>query len=114
VLVLGVHPVEDAAAARRGRPRANDAAATAHVDVDAALGWRDFMVSNYSDAGQERWLAKNGIDLLRGTGRLAGPGVVKVNGVRHSADHVVLANGADPVIPPIPGAAGAGRDLDEP
>jgi pyruvate/2-oxoglutarate dehydrogenase complex dihydrolipoamide dehydrogenase (E3) component len=26
-----------------------------------------------------------------------------VNGVRHSADHVVLANGADPVIPPIPG-----------
>jgi pyruvate/2-oxoglutarate dehydrogenase complex dihydrolipoamide dehydrogenase (E3) component len=82
---------------------ANDAAATAHVDVDAALGWRDFMVSNYSDAGQERWLAKNGIDLLRGTGRLAGPGVVKVNGVRHSADHVVLANGADPVIPPIPG-----------
>ena len=61
------------------------------------------MVSNYSDAGQERWLAKNGIDLLRGTGRLAGPGVVKVNGVRHSADHVVLANGADPVIPPIPG-----------
>jgi pyruvate/2-oxoglutarate dehydrogenase complex dihydrolipoamide dehydrogenase (E3) component len=37
---------------------ANDAAATAHVDVDAALGWRDFMVSNYSDAGHERWLAK--------------------------------------------------------
>jgi pyruvate/2-oxoglutarate dehydrogenase complex dihydrolipoamide dehydrogenase (E3) component len=86
---------------------ANDAAATAHVDIDAALGWRDFMVSNYSDAGQQRWLANNGIDLLRGTGRLAGPGVVEVDGVPHSADHVVLANGADPVIPPIPGL----RDL---
>jgi dihydrolipoamide dehydrogenase len=82
---------------------ANDAAATAQVDVDAALAWRDFMVSNYSDVGQERWLADNGIDLFRGTGRLAGPGVVEVNGVRHTADHVVLANGADPVIPPIPG-----------
>ena len=45
----------------------------------------------------------NGIDLLRGTGRLAGPGVVEVDGVRHTADHVVLANGADPVVPPVPG-----------
>ena len=61
------------------------------------------MVSNYSDAGQERWLADNGITLLRGTGRLTGPGSVDVDGVRHSANHVVLANGADPVIPPIPG-----------
>ena len=82
---------------------ANEAAAPASVDVDAALAWRDFMVSNYSDAGQQRWLADNGIDLLRGTGRLAGPGIVDVDGVSHSADHVVLANGADPVIPPIPG-----------
>jgi dihydrolipoamide dehydrogenase len=61
------------------------------------------MVSNYSDAGQERWLANTGIDLLRGSGRLAGAGVVEVDGVRHSANHVVLANGADPVIPPIQG-----------
>ena len=85
---------------------AREAAASAAVDVDAALAWRDFMVSNYSDAGQERWLADNGIDLLRGTGRLAGPGVVEVDGVRHTADHVVLANGADPVVPPIPGLRG--------
>ena len=54
------------------------------------------------------WLADNDIDLLRGTGRLAGPGVVEVDGVRHTADHVVLANGADPVAPPIPGL----KDLD--
>jgi pyruvate/2-oxoglutarate dehydrogenase complex dihydrolipoamide dehydrogenase (E3) component len=82
---------------------AREAAATAHVDVEAALAWRDFMVSDYSDAGQERWLADHGIDLLRGSGRLAGPGVVEVDGVRHTANHVVLANGADPVIPPVPG-----------
>jgi dihydrolipoamide dehydrogenase len=82
---------------------AREAAANAEVDVEAALAWRDFMVSDYSDAGQERWLADNGIDLLRGTGRLAGAGVVEVDGVRHTADHVVLANGADPVVPPVPG-----------
>jgi pyruvate/2-oxoglutarate dehydrogenase complex dihydrolipoamide dehydrogenase (E3) component len=87
---------------------ARDAAATAHDDVDAALAWRDFMVSNYSDAGQETWLAEQGIDLLRGNGRLAGPGVVEVDGVRHSAEHVVLANGADPIVPPVPGL----RDLE--
>ena len=87
---------------------ANDAAAHAEVDVEAALAWRDLMVSNHSDAGQERWLANNGIDLLRGTGRLAGVGVVDVDGVRHTADDVVLANGADPVIPPVPGL----RELD--
>src|SRR4051794_25162286 len=82
---------------------AREAAATAEVDVEAVFAWRDYMVSDYSDAGQERWLADKGIDLLRGTGRLAGPGGVEVDGVRHTADHVVLANGADPVVPPIPG-----------
>ena len=82
---------------------AREAGATAEVDVEAALAWRDFMVSDHTDAGQERWLASNGIDLLRGSGRLAGPGAVEVDGVRHTADHVVLANGADPVVPPVPG-----------
>jgi dihydrolipoamide dehydrogenase len=85
---------------------ARQAAANAEVDVEAALAWRDFMVSDWSDAGQERWLADHGIDLLRGSGRLAGAGVVEVDGVRHSADHVVLANGADPVVPPVPGLRG--------
>ena len=82
---------------------AREAAASADVDVDGALAWRDFMVSDYSDAGQERWLADNGIDLLRGSGRLAGTGVVEVDGKRYTADNVVLANGADPIVPPVPG-----------
>jgi pyruvate/2-oxoglutarate dehydrogenase complex dihydrolipoamide dehydrogenase (E3) component len=85
-----------------------EAGATAQVDVRAALAYRDFMVSGYSDDGQQRWLADRGIALLRGTGRLAGPGAVEVDGVRHTADHVVLATGSDPFVPPIPGLA----DLD--
>jgi pyruvate/2-oxoglutarate dehydrogenase complex dihydrolipoamide dehydrogenase (E3) component len=88
--------------------QAREAAATAQVDVAAGLAWRDFTVSDYSDAGQERWLAGKGIDLLRGTSRLAGPGVVEVNGVRHTAGDVVVATGSDPVVPPIPGL----RELD--
>jgi pyruvate/2-oxoglutarate dehydrogenase complex dihydrolipoamide dehydrogenase (E3) component len=85
---------------------ANDAAASAQVDVPAALAWRDYMVSDYSDAGQERWLAEHGIDLIRGRGRLAGTGVVEVGGVRHTAEHVVLATGSEPLIPPVPGLRG--------
>ncbi len=88
--------------------QAREVGATAQVDVAAALAWRDFMVSDYSDAGQQAWLAGKGIDLIRGTGRLAGPGVVEVGGVRYTARHVVVATGSDPVVPPVPGL----RELD--
>ena len=87
---------------------AREVGASAQVDVEAALAWRDFMVSGYSDAGQERWLAGKGVTLLRGSGRLAGVGAVEVNGVRHTAEHVVVATGSDPVVPPVPGL----RELD--
>jgi pyruvate/2-oxoglutarate dehydrogenase complex dihydrolipoamide dehydrogenase (E3) component len=88
---------------------AREAAATAQVDVTAALAWRDHVVSGYSDAGQERWLSDKGIRLLRGTGRLAGPRAVEVDGERHTAGHVVVATGSDPVIPPVPGL----REVDD-
>jgi pyruvate/2-oxoglutarate dehydrogenase complex dihydrolipoamide dehydrogenase (E3) component len=88
--------------------QAREAAASAQVDVEAALAYRDFMVSDYSDAGQQAWLAGKGIDLIRGTGRLAGPGAVEVGGSRYTARHVVVATGADAVIPPVPGL----RELD--
>jgi dihydrolipoamide dehydrogenase len=48
-------------------------------------------------------LADHGIDLLRGTGRLAGPCDVEVDGVRYTANDIVLATGAEPIIPPIRG-----------
>jgi dihydrolipoamide dehydrogenase len=82
---------------------ARQAAGTAEVDVAAALAYRDYMVSDYSDSGQQSWLAGRGIDLIRGTGRLAGLGAVEVNGKRYTAANVVLATGSDAVIPPVPG-----------
>jgi pyruvate/2-oxoglutarate dehydrogenase complex dihydrolipoamide dehydrogenase (E3) component len=64
---------------------------------------RDFMVSGYADAGQQGWLAERGIGLLRGAGRLAGAGVVEVEGLRHTAEHSVVATGSAPMVPAIPG-----------
>jgi pyruvate/2-oxoglutarate dehydrogenase complex dihydrolipoamide dehydrogenase (E3) component len=87
---------------------ANEAAANAQVDVAATFAWRDYMVSKHTDTSAAGWLTDRGIDLLRGTGRLAGPGAVEVDGARHTARHVVLANGAAPFIPPVPGL----RELD--
>jgi pyruvate/2-oxoglutarate dehydrogenase complex dihydrolipoamide dehydrogenase (E3) component len=88
--------------------QARHATASAEIDVEAALAWRDFMVSDHSDAGATGWLDDNGIDLLRGTGRLAGVGAVEVDGTRHTADHVVVATGSAPFMPPVPGL----RDLE--
>lgn len=84
---------------------AREAGATADLDVKEVLAWRDFMVSSYSDAGQEQWLSTAGITLLRGKGRIAGTGAVEVDGVRHTAHHIVIATGSDPISPPIPGLA---------
>jgi len=85
---------------------AREAAATAEVDVAAALAWRDFMVSGHTDGSQVEWLAARGIALIRGRGRLAGTGAVDVDGVRYTAEHVVVATGADPITPPVPGLQG--------
>ena len=77
----------------------------ASVDPSSTLAWRDYMVSDYDDAVQAKWLADSGIDLVRGSGRIVEGGVVEVEGRRYSARHIVLATGSEPVIPPIPGLA---------
>jgi pyruvate/2-oxoglutarate dehydrogenase complex dihydrolipoamide dehydrogenase (E3) component len=78
------------------------------IDVAKALAYRDYMVSDYSDAGQVKWLDETGIALFRGDGRIAGPGRVAVGDQEIETTHIVLATGSDPVFPPIPGLA----DLD--
>src|SRR5918911_525392 len=78
------------------------------VDAKAAFAWRDFMVSGYSDAGQVAWLESAGIDLIRGEGHIAGPGVVTVGGRMYQTRHIVISTGSDPVVPPVPGL----RELD--
>ena len=72
-------------------------------DAPAALDWRNYMVSDYDDGAQVKWLADAGIELIRGDGRIVEPGVLEVSGRRLSARHMVIATGSDPVIPPIPG-----------
>ena len=92
----------EAIEAARQAPGAREAV-DGPLDTKQALAWRDFMVSDYSDAGQVRWMEGAGIDLLRGEARIAGPGRVAIGDSEYRAEHIVISTGSDPVIPPIPG-----------
>jgi len=54
-------------------------------------------------AGIEFLFRKNKVAWLKGTGRIAAPGVVEVDGVAHTAKHIVIATGSDSV--ELPGVA---------
>src|SRR5947209_1886954 len=97
----------DALTAARRVPGAREAA-QGRLDPAAALAWRDWMVSDHTDDGAVGWLDDQGIDLVRGSAELLAPGRVRVGSRELTADHVVVATGSDPVLPPIPGL----RELD--
>jgi pyruvate/2-oxoglutarate dehydrogenase complex dihydrolipoamide dehydrogenase (E3) component len=87
----------------REAPGAAQAVDGRGVDPEAAFAWRDYMVSGYDDSAKTAWMDEAGIDLIRGAGSIAGPGEVSVDGTAYSTEHIVLATGSEPVIPPIPG-----------
>jgi pyruvate/2-oxoglutarate dehydrogenase complex dihydrolipoamide dehydrogenase (E3) component len=77
--------------------------ATPALDWPAAAAWRDQMTRHLDDAKQVRGYQDQGAEVLRGTGRLAGPGRVEVDGRVLTAPEVILATGSDPVVPEMDG-----------
>jgi pyruvate/2-oxoglutarate dehydrogenase complex dihydrolipoamide dehydrogenase (E3) component len=73
------------------------------LDWAEAAAYRDYMTRNLDDGNQVRGYEEQGALVVRGAGRLAGPGAVEVDGRRLTADHVILATGSDPSRPPIEG-----------
>ena len=92
----------EALQAAREAPGAAQAVSGA-LDTAAAFEWRDFMTGNWEDSAKEDWLRSKGIDVLRGSGSIAGPGRVTVDGGEHSCEHIVLATGSEAVVPPVRG-----------
>jgi dihydrolipoamide dehydrogenase len=72
-------------------------------EPDGVWSWRDWMTSDWDDAGQLHYLEDWNCRLVRGEGRVARPGVVEVDGQELAYDRLVLATGSRPAIPPIDG-----------
>src|SRR5215212_9055347 len=70
----------EALEAAKEAPGAREAV-NGRLDASEAFAWRDFMVSDHTDGGQEKWLDGEGIDLLRGEARIDGPHRVAVGDV---------------------------------
>jgi len=65
--------------------------------------YRDWMTRHLDDTTQADSLSRHGALVVRGSGRLDGPGRVSVDGRLLTATHVILATGSDPRRPPIQG-----------
>src|ERR671932_1943039 len=72
-----IRPGDVVAAARRVPGAAE--AVTGPIDVDAALAQRDYMTNDWNDSSQEKWLQSEGVELVRGHGRLGGARAVDVD-----------------------------------
>jgi dihydrolipoamide dehydrogenase len=72
-------------------------------EPDGVWSWRDWMTSDWDDAGQLHYLEEWRCRLVRGEGRVVRPGVVEVDGQELAYDRLVLATGSRPAIPPIEG-----------
>lgn len=81
------------------------AAALDWPDLD---GYRDYMTSAGDDSARVKGYEDMGVTVIRGTGRVNGPGVIEVEDRRVEASQILLSTGSEPVIPPIEGLAQAG------
>ena len=90
----------------RHAPGAREAV-TGSLDAAAALEWRNFQVSDWSDEipSEAGWLRDKGIDLHRGDAQIIGPGRIRVGDEEIETERIVLATGSDPIIPPVDGLA---------
>jgi pyruvate/2-oxoglutarate dehydrogenase complex dihydrolipoamide dehydrogenase (E3) component len=64
---------------------------------------RDELVSGRHDAGHAQEAQRRGVTLIRGTGRVTGPGHLNVDGREIGYRDLVVGTGSEPAVPPISG-----------
>lgn len=72
-------------------------------DWDAVRDYRDYMNSGLDDSKKFASYSEQGIEIIRGVGRIAGRGVVEVSGRRLQTERIVAATGSEAAVPDIPG-----------
>jgi dihydrolipoamide dehydrogenase len=91
----------------------SESARAAGVDT-AVLNWpeldryRDYMTSAGDDSARVKGYEESGVTVVKGDGRLAGPGRLEVDGRTYEAGAILICTGSDPVVPPVEGLKEAG------
>jgi pyruvate/2-oxoglutarate dehydrogenase complex dihydrolipoamide dehydrogenase (E3) component len=81
---------------------------TPGLDFEGLSAYRDYMVSSHDDSKRVAGYENRGVTVIKETGRIAGSGRVEANGHVLETDAIIVATGAEAVLPPIPGLAEAG------
>jgi dihydrolipoamide dehydrogenase len=81
---------------------------TPGLDFPRLSAYRDYMVSSHDDSRRVARYEERGVTVIKAGGRIAGPGRVEAGGQVLETDAIVVASGAEAVVPPIPGLAEAG------
>ena len=76
---------------------------TPELYLEKIFDYRDYIIRNLDDSGEVKSYEEMGATVVRGEGRLDGPGRVEVNGETLEADHVIVATGSASNILPIEG-----------
>ena len=86
----------------RARLAPGAAEAVGNVDQERVFWWRD-EVAGKDDTSQAEWVAEQGADLVRGHAEVLEPGRVSVGDRTLEYDHLLVATGSTPAVPPVEG-----------
>lgn len=92
--------------AKTGVDRA-DGVAGAALDWPATRAYRDYMIRHLDDSKQVTGYEDSGATVLKGVGRITGPGTVEVGGRVLTTEHIIVATGSEAFLPPIDGLPAA-------
>ncbi len=76
---------------------------TPTLELKEIFDYRDWMIRDLDDSGQVEGYEKKGATVIKGEGRISGSGKVEVNGETLQAEHIIVATGSAPNMPPVEG-----------
>lgn len=76
---------------------------TPALEMKELFDYRDWMIRDLDDSGQVEAYEKKGATVIKGEGKISGPGKVEVNGETLETGHIIVATGSASNMPPVEG-----------